>query len=668
MAPDPTLQIFFDEASELLASFEDAVLGLERNSGERELLDAVFRAAHTLKGNSAMLGFDRIAGFTHALEELLARLRAAGAGVTPAIVSTLLAAADVVRALLAQAREEDDRDIDGMEGVLEALAAAEIPGAVATPAGPRVLYEIRLTPSGRQLAAGLDPARVLAALGALGEMLRVDGDPGALPPPGDLEPDRRYAAFTCWLISRTPRAALDACFEFVDAPGTVRIDALDMDDPTAMPATLTPDPTAAGRPAAPGPSPVTSVPAGAARTPVAAPADELASIRVATDKVDRLVNLVGELVITQSMIAQLVEDFRPEALSRLREAVAQMDRHSRELQERVMAVRMLPIRMVFSRFPRLVRDLAQTLGKRVLFRTRGDDTELDKTVIERIADPLTHLVRNAVDHGIEAPGERQAAGKPEAGQLTLSAYQQGGNIYIEVGDDGRGLDRQAIRARAVEQGLLAPADALAEEQVAALILRSGFSTASAVTAVSGRGVGLDVVRRNVEELGGAVSIASAPGAGTTFTIKLPLTLAILDGQVLRVGAYVYVLPLLAITECVRPSAETLSAVLGRGEACIIRGEVLPLFRLHRLFDVADAVEDPIQGLTVIIEHAGRRMALLVDELLGQQQVVIKSLEANFQKIEGIAGATILGDGRVALILDVPGLVSLAARGGAGQPA
>jgi two-component system chemotaxis sensor kinase CheA len=382
---------------------------------------------------------------------------------------------------------------------------------------------------------------------------------------------------------------------------------------------------------------------------------------VATDKVDRLVNLVGELIITQSMIAQTLDNFDPQSLPRLREAVAQMDRHSRDLQERVMAVRMLPIKTVFGRFSRVVRDLAQSLGKRVQFETEGEETELDKTVIERISDPLTHLVRNAVDHGIESPADRVARGKPEAGHLTLAAYQQGGNIFIEIREDGQGLDRDRILAKALELGLVTPGESLTDEQIHALIFRPGFSTAREVTGVSGRGVGMDVVRRNVEALGGAIAIHSVRGQGTTFRIKLPLTLAILEGQLLRVGREVYVLPLVSITESVRPTRDMIAPVLSRAEAFIMRGEVLPLLRLHRVFQVPGAEEEPTRGLTVVVETDGRRAALLVDELLGQQQVVIKSLEVNFEKIDGVSGATILGDGRVALILDVPGLVGLAFR-------
>jgi two-component system chemotaxis sensor kinase CheA len=662
MSVDPILQVFFEEAEELLQTYEEGVLGLEQAPHDRELLHSIFRSAHTLKGNSSMLGFERIATLTHALEDLLVKLR--GGESTPGreVIDTLLAANDVLRDLMGRARSGDDGEIPEMAALVETLRAhaqsvgrePAAPTAAAAPAGApppvaETLYEIRFAPPGDVLRRGVDPLRLLDALGTLGRLERLEADPSALPPLESLDPETCYLAFHCWLRSAAPRADLESCFEFVDAPGAVQIT-----EPETSPAT-------AGRAGAPA-SPAPAVPSTAERLRAAVETDTQ-SIRVATDKVDRLVDLVGELVITQSMVAQAVhqlaaDGFSPERLAELSEAVDQMDRHSRELEERVMAVRMLPIRTVFGRFPRVVRDLAQSEGKLVHFETRGDETELDKTVIERIADPLVHLVRNAVDHGIESPADRRARGKPETGSLTLAAYQQGGSIFIEVVDDGRGLDRERILRKAVEVGLVSSPEGMADEQVYALIWEPGFSTADKVTEVSGRGVGTDVVKRNVTALGGSISIQTTPGRGTTFRVKLPLTLAILEGQSLRVGREVYILPLATITESVRPTTETLRSVFSAGETFLMRGKVLPFLRLHRLFRVPEAVDDPTRGLMVVVEHDGHRVALLVDELLGQQQFVIKSLDSNFHRVDGIAGATILGDGRVALILDVPGLVAL----------
>ncbi|HXG04361.1 MAG TPA: chemotaxis protein CheA, partial [Candidatus Binatia bacterium] len=392
------------------------------------------------------------------------------------------------------------------------------------------------------------------------------------------------------------------------------------------------------------------------------------TIRVATDKVDRLVDLAGELVIAQSMVTQAVrllsaDGPAAERLAALAEAVAQMDRHTRELEERVMAIRMLPIRTAFGRFARVVRDVAQACGKQVRLETRGDETELDRTVIERIADPLLHLVRNAVDHGLEPPEERRARGKPPVGTVQLAASQRGGSIFIEVTDDGRGLDRARIRARAVQAGLVAPGEALTDEQVDALIWAPGFSTAAEVTEVSGRGVGTDVIRRSIEALGGTVTVETRPGVGTTFRIQLPLTLAIIEGQALRVGRETYVVPLAAVIESVRPARTALHTLVGRAETLVWRGEAVPVVRLHRLFEVTGAEEDPARGLAVVVEHDGRRAALLVDELLGQQQFVVKNLDRWLCRSDRIAGATILGDGRVALILDVAALVTAGLHGG-----
>jgi two-component system chemotaxis sensor kinase CheA len=669
------VQAFFEEAAELLADFEAGLLRLEEAPGDGELLNRIFRAAHTLKGNSSMLGFEEIAHFTHALEDLLDQLRKGQRAVTPPVIDALLASGDIVRGLLERARggagatAEERQTIERVLGALLAHLRGEVPApvasraaaaSVAAPAVPpaqRTLYEIDFRPPADLLQRGLDPLEIIRQVGELGELVQVAPESGALSALADMDPERSYLAWRIWLLSARPQSEIEACFEFVGEPGAASISALPMGDAE------TPRPTAPAD--APPPPPAT--PAEAAqegrRAVRAAVAAESASIRVPIEKVDRLINLVGELVITQSMVAQTVGSFTPDKLAMLEEAVAQMDRHARELHERMMAIRMIPIKTLFGRFPRLVRDLTAAAGKQAVLAVSGEETELDKTVIEKMGDPLTHLVRNAVDHGLETPEDRQMAGKPEVGRVRLEAYQQGGSIYIEVGDDGKGLDRERIVAKAVQNGLVAPDQALTDDEAFALVFRAGLSTAEKVTEVSGRGVGMDVVRRNVEALGGTIAIRSECGKGTTFRIKLPLTLAIMDGQGLQVGEHVYILPLVAIVESVRPARHAIATVLGRGESVTVRGQPLPIIRLHRLLDVEPKGLDPTQGIVVIVEHEGRLAALLVDELLGQQQVVIKSLESNFKKVDGIAGATILGDGRVALILDVPGLVSLARGGG-----
>jgi two-component system chemotaxis sensor kinase CheA len=387
----------------------------------------------------------------------------------------------------------------------------------------------------------------------------------------------------------------------------------------------------------------------------AAHSDASSSIRVSVEKVDQLINLVGELVITQAMIEQRTGSLDPIAHERLLNSVAQLTRNTRDLQEAVMSIRMMPMDYVFSRFPRMVRDLASKLGKKVDFVTHGAATELDKGLIERIIDPMTHLVRNSIDHGIEKPEVRVAAGKSEAGKLSLSAGHQGGNIIIEVSDDGGGLHRDKILAKAQQQGL-AVSDSMSDSEVWQLIFAPGFSTAEKVTDISGRGVGMDVVKRNIESMGGTVDIRSAKGFGTTMSISLPLTLAILDGMSIRVGQEIYILPLGYVVESLQPNAADIKEISGQGRVVRVRGEYLPLIPLYQMFGIEPSFTNPSEGILVILESDGRKAALFVDDLVGQQQVVVKNLESNYRKVAGISGATILGDGGVALIIDVAALL------------
>jgi two-component system chemotaxis sensor kinase CheA len=695
MSDDPLIAAFFEEAAELLSDFEAGLLQLEETPDDPALLNRIFRSAHTLKGNSSMLGFEEIARFTHALEDLLDQLRKGRRVVTPKVVDTLLASEDVVRSLLERARAggaaasaDEAQTVERVLGALKALLdgqepvdvparapAAPAPPSAPEPTGERMLYEIEFRPPTDLFGRGLDPLQVLQDLENLGEVVQVSLLTDGLPSLAEMDPERCYLGWRIWLISTAQRTLVESRFDFVADAGAVKIDALEMGGDA--PAAEASEEAVAAEPAAPAPpTAVSATPpatpsgpaagaapaAGEPRRPAASAAGtESATIRVPVEKVDRLINLVGELVITQSMVAQAASDFSIDKLAELQAAVSQMDRHARELHERMMAVRMLPIKTLFARFPRLVRDLTASSGKAAVLEMSGEETELDKTVIEKIGDPLTHLVRNAVDHGLEMPEVRRAAGKPEQGRLGFKAYQQGGNIYIEISDDGKGLDRDKIHAKARDLGL-AGEEPLGDEQVFALIFRAGFSTADKVTEVSGRGVGMDVVRQNVEALGGSIAISSERGKGTTFRIKLPLTLAILDGQLLSIGAQCYVLPIASIVESIRPVTAAITTVFGRGETVTVRGQAVPVIRLCTLLGVEPRTTDLTRALVVIVEHEGHLAALGVDELLGQQQVVIKSLEQNFQKADGVAGATILGDGRVALILDVPGLVALARDG------
>ncbi|MGB3391881.1 MAG: chemotaxis protein CheA [Stenotrophomonas sp.] len=385
---------------------------------------------------------------------------------------------------------------------------------------------------------------------------------------------------------------------------------------------------------------------------------ESSSIRVDIDKVDALINMMGELVITQSMLSDIGENFQPSQLERLRDGLAHLERTTRELQESVMRIRMLPIGSVFNRFPRMVRDLERKLGKQVKLELHGEHTELDKTVLEKIGDPMVHLVRNAIDHGLEMPEKRKAAGKPEAGTLKLDAFHEGGNIVVQISDDGAGLNRAAIVAKAHERGLVGADQELSDAEVAELIFQPGFSTSAQATDLSGRGVGMDVVRRNVRDLGGSVSVRSVAGKGSVFTIVLPLTLAIIDGLVTAVGQERYIVPLTSIVESTRLRPEAVRKIAGGGEVFHFRDEYLPIMRLHRVFGCQEAVTDIARAIVVVVEDDRRRVGLLVDDLLGQQQAVIKSLDAHYRRVQGVSGATILSDGSVALIVDVGGVVQL----------
>ncbi len=387
------------------------------------------------------------------------------------------------------------------------------------------------------------------------------------------------------------------------------------------------------------------------------------SIRVGTDKIDELINMVGELVITQSMLGVLGDGFDMSKIDRLQDGLTELERHTRQLQESIMRIRMVPINFVFSRFPRMVHDISEKLGKKIDLRISGETTELDKTVVEQIGDPLTHLVRNSVDHGIEPREDRIAAGKPETGEVHLNAYHKGGSIVIEISDDGAGLDTERIREKAIENGIISESDDLSEERIHELIFHAGFSTADVVSDISGRGVGMDVVRKNIIRLGGNIEIKSKRGHGSIFRISLPLTLAILDGQIISVGEEKYIVPIASIIESIQVKSDMVNKVSGKGEVFELRGEYVPILRMHEFFGVeGDFIDDLENGILVVVEGDGKKCGLFVDLLLGQQQIVIKSLETNFVRIQGLSGATIFGDGSVALILDIPGMVRQATDG------
>jgi two-component system, chemotaxis family, sensor kinase CheA len=659
-------ETFLEEARERIAELEHGLLELEQAPNDLELLNDVFRAAHSLKGGSASVGFRSMARFTHALENLLDPMRNGTIVPSDAIVSLLLRSVDVLAGLLDSvktgAREPAAFDLvlAELNTCLQHLVLSCGPSAKQCASDPTttITYEVRFEPSAELFSQGMNPVLLLRNLAEVGTVLRTDIDLGGLPPLKELDPERCYLRWTIWLQSKGGPAEIRDVFAFVEDTSHIAIREIyhDWTDRAATP----PEASATAQSeVAEGATPAASETAApripALRSGARRAAHKASTLRVATEKVDKLVDLVGELVIAQSMVAQALSDTSPDAASRALAALAEMDRNTRELQERVLAVRMVPLSTVLNRFPRLVRDLSTHCGKHVRLEMAGHEVEIDKGIVEEIADPLTHLLRNAVDHGIEPTEERRRAGKPETGHIELVAYHQGASVIVEVRDDGRGLDPARIREKGLRLGLIRDTDELTQEQLHALIFAPGFSTAASVTDVSGRGVGLDVVKRNVDALKGSLLVSSQPGAGMCVKLKLPLTLAIMDGLSLRVGQQIFVLPLLPIVESIRPTTEQLKTILGRGEVVCVRDETIPLLRLHDLLEIVPEETDPRRALVVIVESGSNKFGLLVDELLGQAQVVVKSLELNYRKVDAVMGATILGTGRVALILDVEDL-------------
>ncbi|AOI89989.1 chemotaxis protein CheA [Burkholderia pseudomultivorans] len=710
-------QTFFDEADELLAQMEQLLLNLDVGAPDPEDLAAIFRAAHSIKGGAATFGFTALTETTHILESLLDRARNHELTLTKEMVDAFLETKDVLSDQLVDYRASAEPDAAAAAAIcakLERLKAESGEGAPAEPAAPAAPVEAAAPAPAAPAAGARVPDHVVeqavaaahpvaggapsAAAGDDGPHLKitlsgVDAKDQALLAEelGNLGRivgrETAGADLTLWLESDVPSDDIVAVCCFVIDESQIRIarGTAPAAQPAAAPAAATPAVAeaapAAPTPAAAAPQPAaTPAPAAAASQPAphaepeapaapphahhddkrarpaaaAASGGEGSSIRVGVEKVDQLINLVGELVITQAMLAETASAFDPALHDRLFNGMAQLERNARDLQEAVMSIRMMPMDYVFSRFPRLVRDLAGKLGKQVELVTFGQATELDKSLIERIIDPLTHLVRNSLDHGIETVDKRVAAGKDAVGQLVLSAAHHGGNIVIEVSDDGAGLNRERILAKAAKQGMQIPEN-ISDDEVWQLIFAPGFSTAETVTDVSGRGVGMDVVKRNIQSMGGHVEISSQAGRGTTTRIVLPLTLAILDGMSVKVGGEIFILPLNFVMESLQPSNDDIYTV-GNGERVVrVRGEYLPLVALHEVFSVEDARTDPTQGIVTIMETEGRRFAMLIDELVGQQQVVVKNLETNYRKVHGISAATILGDGSVALIVDVAAL-------------
>lgn len=659
------LAVFFEECYEGLGVMESGLLRLDAGCTDAEAINTIFRAAHSIKGGSATFGLNEIPQFTHVLEALLDQMRDGRRAVTRDAIDLLLESVDCLREMVDGTKAGTKLNAERiaaaqrrLESMLSPADSAPEPITHPTikeePHGEKSnlsCWQIFFRPHSHMLQSGNDPYRLFRELATLGH-LQVEADLSSLPSCPELEPETCYLAWNLWLEGGVAREQILEIFQWVEGDCDLEVKEVEEhpDEPEAQLESETHGEGQAQTPIEANSSPVPS--ARDHKNERAGAGQNTGSIRVNIEKIDVLINLVGELVITQSMLNRFGEDFEQPQV--LRDRLIQLTRNTRELQEAAMHIRMLPIGASFNRFPRLVRDLGNRLGKKVELSVFGENTELDKTILEKIGDPLVHLVRNALDHGIEAPEVRKAAGKPETGLLQLCAYHQGGNIVIEVKDDGAGLNKERILRKAQEQGLLGANDTVSDEQVQNFIFQPGFSTAEKISDVSGRGVGMDVVRKNINDLGGHVQIRSEEGKGSTLTIRLPLTLAILEGQLVRVGTETYVVPLTSIVESLQVEPKRVNAIAQRAELYKLRDEYISIIRLAQAFHGHSHALD--KGQLVVVEADNRRVGLSIDEMLGQQQVVIKSLETNFCQIQGLSGATILGDGRVALILDIPGLI------------
>ena len=670
---------FLEESLEGLDIMESSLLDLDVGDKDPDVINTIFRAAHSIKGGSGTFGFMEISEFTHIQETLLDEIRSAKRYATQDIINTLLESVDCVREMLfaeKDKRQYDKNHVSSVQIKLENILFDNVNAtAVIIDEGEAQIidaqgWKIIFKPHLDMIKTGNDPVRILRELSSLGVM-EVQVNIDKLPSFSRLDPESCYLSWDIDLFGDAEEGEVREVFDWVDGDCDLTILPLSqLDKPTQkielssnndankqlLEEARTAIETAAVN--AVDQQLTDSVQDLATNKKRVNPVPESSSIRVSTQKVDELINLVGELVITQSMIGQLGQDFDVSRIERLMDGLSQLERHTRELQESVMRIRMLPISFSFNRFPRLVHDLGNKLGKKIELKMSGENTELDKTVLEKISDPLVHLVRNSLDHGLETPECRIAAGKSETGILHLNAYHKGGSIIIEISDDGAGLNKEKIRSRALQSGLIAEDEVLSDERIHDLIFQPGFSTAEEVSDVSGRGVGMDVVRKNIRELGGAVDIASIPGKGSIITIRLPLTLAIMDGQLVRVGNETYIIPLVSIIESLQARKENVKTIVDHAEVYRLRDEYIHIVRLHEIFQLQPDTHDINDGLLVMVEAEGRKIGLFVDELFGQQQVVIKSLETNYRRIDGVSGATILGDGTVAMILDVAGLVSM----------
>ncbi|HLZ73805.1 chemotaxis protein CheA [Phenylobacterium sp.] len=704
-------ETFFQECEEQLAELESGLLAMEAGDTDPETINAVFRAVHSIKGGAGAFSLEALVRFAHVFETALDEMRSGRLTPTPESLKTMLRAADVLADHVRAAHDGgsvDEAHTAALAEELKALgpdgAGAEdeggeddwgdfefTPMSIEAPAAPAVAgWQVRFKPRADLYAKANEAALLLRELARLGET-QVELDDSALPALTDLDPEAAYLAWNVTLSGEADEAAVREVFEFVDGDCELEVTPIcGAPDGGAEGGGLDPTPdetlqdpgetldigallarvqaVADPPPSTPEVSPGAPAPAVAATLAEPSPPDGQgqprkpeagATIRVDLERVDRLIDLVGELVINQAMLSQRVMEAGFARASGVAMGLDELEQLTREIQDSVMAIRAQPVKSVFQRMPRLVREVAAMTGKPVRLVTEGEGTEVDKTVIERLADPLTHMIRNAIDHGLESPEKREAAGKPAEGVVRLTAAHRSGRIVIEVADDGGGINRERVKAIAVEKGLIAPDAPLSDEEIDNLIFMPGFSTASEVSDISGRGVGMDVVKRSIQALGGRITISSRPGKGSTFTMSLPLTLAVLDGMVVSVQGQTLVAPITAIVETLLPKPSDVHSLGGHARVIAIRESYTPLIDVGMALGYRTTPLDATQGVALLIEgEGGARAALLVDAIQGQRQVVIKSLEANYRQVPGVAAATILGDGRVALILDIDTIVAV----------
>lgn len=626
--------VFFDESQEHLDSMEQQLMELDLNHPDAEQLNSIFRAAHSIKGGSGIFGFDALTGLTHIMENLLDKARQGTTQLNEAMVNVLLETVDLLKKTLDTYKNKEEVDQQSIDAGIQTLELV-----LADESGLDTSAEKADNDSDDIEGFGFFESDKPLDIADSSPESTTDKDSGEIEGFGFFEQPKAVDEDGFGFFEAMPMKPQDSnkAYGFHDKKiGTPNAIA----KPSGANASATHNESKPLQKASEQPRKVT----------------ESASIRVDTGKIDSLVNLVGELVITQSMLAMIGSEVTGEIEDKLQTALAELQRNTREIQESVMSMRMLPMSVTFNRFPRVVRDLSSKLGKKVDLQIEGGTTEIDKGMIEKLVDPLTHLVRNSIDHGIETVEQRLASGKSETGTVILRAEQRGGSIEISITDDGAGLNRERILSKAVENGLEHDSN-MPDSQVWDLIFEAGFSTAAEVTDVSGRGVGMDVVRRNIEAIGGRIEIESSLGKGSVFRIHLPLTLAIVDGMCVSVGDQIFVVPLVNIVESIQPSKDQIK-VISNENLLWIREQYWPLIQLHKTMEIDDAISEPDKAIVVLIESSKKRFALLVDALVGQQQVVIKSLEKHYKRVTGVAGATIMGDGGVAMILDVESLAGL----------